>query len=350
MRTPAYVFFKDQIIGNYQRLQQVLPLCEVYYALKANSELEILSVLHEAGSKFDVASEEEFVKLIQLGVSPDRILCSLPVKSEELIDTLYQGGCRYFVFDHPEELLKLREHAQGAKKVLRVYVTDQLAHDIEYGMTLEEFLQLKEQAPERIDEMDGVTFYSSGSEKIEHFSFLLDRCDQFLREMNPAKELIVNIGGSYQLNETMDEEYYRQVTERLQSLKDKYAHLRCIVEPGKGIMNTAGALLARVVMVKERDGHYDVYIDAGDPSGAFKKPTRITKYQGELNETKRRQVYRFVGTTCNHRVLFIVPLKFEIQKGDILMMEGYGSYSICYSSQFHAWRKPDVIMKERLEG
>lgn len=345
MQTPVYLFSPEKIRNNFRALERAMPLCELYYALKANSEIEVLKVLKDVRASFDVASEEEWLKLIHLGVSPNLILCSLPVKAEEMIGRLYQGGCMYFVFDHFDEFIKLERYAPQASKILRLYVADLGMDRIQYGMTIDEFSSMVEKHPDYVGKIDGITFYTRGCENINVFEQILERCDLVFSKLSVDRKLILDIGGGYRLTKETNGEYFVRLTENLRRLGSKY-NLRFIAEPGRGVISSAGVLLTKVIMVKEKKGYFDVYLDAGEPTGVIDLPTSIRKYVGQPTPLQIKQIYRFISITCNHQVLFTLPLKFAPQKDDILLFEGYGAYSICHSSQFHSWKKPEVILEE----
>lgn len=116
MNTPYFQFSKSKIAENWRYMKNSLSSCSLYYALKANSANGVINALIDVDASFDVASINEFDMLISKKVNPEDIICSLPVKSTEMIQHLYHRGCRYFVFDCYEELVKLREHAPESKK------------------------------------------------------------------------------------------------------------------------------------------------------------------------------------------------------------------------------------------
>ena len=59
--TPLFIIDHDIIRANYQRFKKALPRVQAYYAVKANSELEIIKTLFNEGASFDVASYNEFM-------------------------------------------------------------------------------------------------------------------------------------------------------------------------------------------------------------------------------------------------------------------------------------------------
>jgi len=70
----------------YNRWINLLPWIDIYYAVKSNPIVPLLKVLADLGSNFDCASKNEIDLVLRLGVHPDRIIFSNPIKAEnELI-------------------------------------------------------------------------------------------------------------------------------------------------------------------------------------------------------------------------------------------------------------------------
>ena len=72
--TPLLVLSLDEIKKNYKVLKKYMPRVKIHYAIKANPHPEILRVMADMGSCFDVASDGEIrtavvKKLEELGVS-----------------------------------------------------------------------------------------------------------------------------------------------------------------------------------------------------------------------------------------------------------------------------------------
>jgi ornithine decarboxylase len=59
--TPIFVIDHEKIRKNYREFKAHMPFVQVYYAVKANSDPEIVRTLYEMGCSFDVASMPEFM-------------------------------------------------------------------------------------------------------------------------------------------------------------------------------------------------------------------------------------------------------------------------------------------------
>ena len=71
--TPFLVVLLDMIKTKFEEFRGSFPYAKIYYAVKANPGVEVLTLLRDLGSNFDIASVYELDKVLALGVSPDRI-------------------------------------------------------------------------------------------------------------------------------------------------------------------------------------------------------------------------------------------------------------------------------------
>jgi ornithine decarboxylase len=61
--TPLFIIDHDAIRRNYRHFRKHLPRVQAYYAVKANSNQEIIKTLFDEGCSFDVASYNEFMQV-----------------------------------------------------------------------------------------------------------------------------------------------------------------------------------------------------------------------------------------------------------------------------------------------
>src|SRR5262249_24090592 len=83
--TPPLALSRERLGANFADLHKALPNVQLYYAIKANPHREILRLLRQAGSRFDVSSIEEIRMARRAGGPPDELLYTKPInKPEEL--------------------------------------------------------------------------------------------------------------------------------------------------------------------------------------------------------------------------------------------------------------------------
>jgi ornithine decarboxylase len=63
--TPLFIIDHNKIRENYRTFKRNLPRVQCYYAVKANSNQEIIKTLFDEGSSFDVASYNEFMQVYE---------------------------------------------------------------------------------------------------------------------------------------------------------------------------------------------------------------------------------------------------------------------------------------------
>jgi ornithine decarboxylase len=61
--SPLFIVDHERLRANYRTFKEYLPRVQCYYAVKANSEQQIIETLFEEGSSFDVASYNEFMQV-----------------------------------------------------------------------------------------------------------------------------------------------------------------------------------------------------------------------------------------------------------------------------------------------
>jgi ornithine decarboxylase len=118
--TPCLVVDLDIVAARYRALADALPGTRIFYAIKANPHPEILRLLGELGSSFDVASIGEVDAALAAGASPDRISYGNTIKKQADIADAFGKGVRLFAFDSLPELDKLSAEAPGATVFCRI--------------------------------------------------------------------------------------------------------------------------------------------------------------------------------------------------------------------------------------
>lgn len=349
IETPAYVFSLEKITSNYNIMKNLLRECEIYYALKANARIEVVSVLNKNNCKFEFASLGEFERLISCNVDVSESICALPIKKNELLNSTYAKGCRYYVFDSEDEYFKLLQYTPRAKKIMRIYVRDIVDNTNEFGMCRNEIEKFISEYPSGFD---GITFHLWCNYKIKSMEVVLKRVEDILKKVQINREFVVNIGGGYRI-EHFDEDakifdlntFFNELSNILRNMKSKYG-IKIYAEPGRGIINSAGEIITQIVHVRDFNRIKKVFIDAGKPIGLGASDiTREIIPLFNLQNSKDEMTYDFYDITCLNERLFTFRSKLVLSVDDIIRIPNCGAYNICFMSDFHLWRKPMVILK-----
>ena len=109
--TPFLVILLDRVQQKFQEFRRDFPSAKIYYAVKASPGEEILSLLRDLGSCFDIASIYELDRVLNLGVSPDRVSFGNTIKKAQHIRDAYEKGVRLFASDCEADIRNLANEA-----------------------------------------------------------------------------------------------------------------------------------------------------------------------------------------------------------------------------------------------
>src|SRR5262250_657725 len=118
---PCVVVDLDVVRDNYGTFARALPDTRVFYAVKANPAPEVLRLLVELGSSFDVASVAETEAVLAAGATPDRISYGNTIKKEREIAATFRLGVTSFAVDCEAEVEKVARAAPGSRVICRIH-------------------------------------------------------------------------------------------------------------------------------------------------------------------------------------------------------------------------------------
>jgi ornithine decarboxylase len=181
-----------------------MPRVEPHYAIKCNTDSMLLKLLAFLGTGFDCASKNEIQRVLDLGVSPDRIIFANPCKQASMIKYAYKQGVNYMTFDNELELHKIKETHANAKCVLRIVTNDADAicrFSMKFGADMATAFRLVALAKQLDLDLVGVSFHvGSGqmspqvfSESIENARKLFDHA----RVEHGIRMHLLDLGGGY---------------------------------------------------------------------------------------------------------------------------------------------------------
>lgn len=85
MNDSFYIINLQSVKERFHLWHSHLPFVKMYYAVKSNSNEQIVRELVRLGSSFDCASQEEIKLALEMGAKPDSIIFANPCKNEQHI-------------------------------------------------------------------------------------------------------------------------------------------------------------------------------------------------------------------------------------------------------------------------
>ncbi len=346
---PCLVVDIDVVRENYLSFSKALPDTRVYYAVKANPAPEIIKLLTELGSCFDVASISETESVLGAGCTPDRISYGNTIKKESEIAAAHRLGITLFAVDCEAEVEKVARAAPAARVICRIHcdgsgsewpLSRKFGCEPDYAVDILELAHRRGLAPY------GISFHvGSQQHNIEAWDRALASTAAIFRgcaERGISLSL-VNLGGGFPakyLRKTPKLESYGKAIFRALRKHFGNAIPETIIEPGRGLVGNAGVIESEVVLIAKRSAEDEVrwvYLDIGKFHGlaetideSIRYPIRTPKDRDEMAPCI------IAGPTCDSvDVLYEknpYPLPISLAIGDKVLIEATGAYTTTYSS------------------
>ncbi|RDL46068.1 type III PLP-dependent enzyme [Marinomonas piezotolerans] len=349
--TPFVVIDTKMIDDAYSELKKGFPIADIFYAIKANPAPEILTMLRDRGSNFDVASRYELDKLFAIGdVSPDRVSYGNTIKKAADVRYFYEKGVRMFATDSEADLRNIAKAAPGSRIYVRILTEGTVSADWplsrKFGCRPDMAMDLLILAKELGLEPYGVSFHVGSQQRdigawdaaIASVRFIFER----LKNEDGIELQMINMGGGFPANyisRTNDLATYAEEITRF--LEEDFGDNmpRIILEPGRSLISNAGILVSEVVLIS-RKSHTAlnrwVYTDVGKFSGLIETLDESIKYPIHVEKTGELEEVIIAGPTCDSADIMYEHYKYglplNLAIGDRLYWLSTGAYTTTYSA------------------
>ena len=381
--TPLYVYSKGTITSHYQRLDAALdPLDHlVCYAVKANSNLAILSTIAKLGGGFDIVSAGELYRVIKAGGDPSKCTFAGVGKTRAEIEFALEKGIYCFNAESEAELRYINQVAGelGKKAPVAVRVNPNVdAHthakittgksENKFGIDFDQVLDVYARAAKECPHLEirGVQMHiGSQLTSVTPFREAVEKVIPMVKDIQRLYGIqFFSIGGGIGINykQSLDsgastwwesnsethpltvQAYAEAVVPLLQPLG-----LRILCEPGRFMVGNAGVLLTSVLYEKRGSAKTFKIVDAG-----MNDLIRPTLYEGwhqivPVNKPANGQteLADVVGPICESGDFLaqnraIAP----VQTGDVLAVMSAGAYGFTMASNYNTRPLPAEILVE----
>lgn len=325
---------------------------EVYYAVKANPDVEVLKLIHQLGLGFEIASEGELAILNSIGVSKNKIITSNPMKSFRFLKMLASSGVASCAFDSTDEVYKLRDYAPGCSVYVRLTVPNEGSEwplSKKFGVEVEAAEELLVLAKKKGLNPIGLTFHvGSQCTNMYNWNSALDKAKDLWdrAEKHGIRLSVLNIGGGYPIKYTKNVVGIVDIERNINRLiMEKFPrNTRVFLEPGRAVIGDSGIFVTRVIGTAERSGEDWLYIDAGVFNGLMESVGGI-KYSYVVEGSKEVRKWTLAGPSCDSfDVIEKNILLHEPEVGSHVLILSAGAYTISYASEFNGFSIPKTIL------
>jgi ornithine decarboxylase len=361
---PTFCYSAEVVRGRAHTFLSEFP-GEVAYAVKANSDPDVLLTVAECGIvTFDVASVEEMALVRSL--VPHAVLhYHNPVKSRSEIAKAHRlYGCQRFAADDAGEIAKIAAvigEPDGTAIAVRFRLTTNgdSAHDFssKFGATPEEAAGLLRQVV-AAGFVPVLTFHP-GSQCLKPSAYARHIAEAArIAETAGVTLAALNVGGGFPARYHASEvpplkDYFRVIAASAdEAFGPGRPALEC--EPGRGLVAPAMSLLTRVKLVKR--ARHEVYINDG-VYGALMEvnqmPCLLPRYRvirdgaPAVGATAGFVVY---GPTCDPIDRFPVALELpvDIAEDDYIEFDALGAYGAATATRFNGYHSRETVMVRRI--
>ncbi len=346
--TPSLIVDLDLIAKKYDELSSNFPIAEIYYAVKANPMQEVLRLLKDRNSCFDIASRYELDMMLDLGVSPQRLSYGNTIKKKSDLAYFYERGVRMFATDSESDLQNIAEVAPNAKVFFRI-LTEGTGADWplsrKFGAHADIVYNLILQADELGLKPYGLSFHVGSQQRdIGQWDDAIARCKYLfdaVAEHGIELEMI-NLGGGFPasyVDPTFSVKEYADEIMRFLS-EDFGEHMpRIILEPGRSLVADAGIIVAEVINIsrKSKNNMYQwVYLDIGKFGGMIETIDESIKFPIYFDREGMADEIILAGPTCDSMDILYENYKYHMpetsQAGDRVYIFTTGAYTRSYSA------------------
>jgi len=350
---PPYLLIDKEVVKEkVSTIGRNIRNSKVFYAVKANPDMEVLRFLNSLGVGFEIASEGELQILAALGVGPERIITSNPIKTLKFLEKAVPYGINFFAYDSIAEVEKLVRYAPGCNVYVRLSVPNEGSEwplSKKFGVELDEAAELLLYAREKGLNPVGITFHvGSQCNNVYNWNAAIEKAKELreISEQNGIKFSMLNIGGGYPVPYTknvVDVETIEKKVDR--AIAKKFSKdVEIFIEPGRAVVGDAGVFVSTVIGKARRGDENWLYIDVGVFNGLMESIGGI-KYVYVVGSRNEPEKWTIAGPSCDSFDVIdrevILP---EPEVGNRILILSSGAYTISYASEFNGFSIPKTIL------
>jgi diaminopimelate decarboxylase len=368
--TPFYYYDLGVLHSTCQKVMEESAQAgfKVHYAVKANANPRILSIISSYGFGADCVSYNEIERAISNGFNPSETVFAGVGKTDKDIEAALKTDILCFNCESIPEIEVIDSIAEKLNKVaaiaLRInpyieahthkYITTGIAES-KFGINtwelkevLERLLTLKHV------NLKGIHFHiGSQITKMSVFKSLCSRINE-LQEWFASQNVdleIINLGGGLGIDYANPdkparfEDYFSLVREFVKLRPGQHIH----IEPGRSLVGQCGSLISRVLFIKKGSNTTFAIIDAG-----MTDLIRPALYQARhkienLTSEGRINRYDVVGPVCESADTFAKLIELpETSRGDIIAIRSAGAYGEAMASRYNLRDLPGAVFSDEI--
>lgn len=368
IETPFYYYDLDLLNRTLETVKNLADKYHfhVHYALKANSNEDILKTISSFGFGADCVSGGEVLRALETGFDHKHIVFAGVGKSDKEMIKALEKNIFCFNCESIQEIEVLNELAQKANKIASIAVrinpnVEANTHkyiatgkdENKFGINIIELDAIVALVQKSTNiRLVGIHFHiGSQIRDLDNFKSLCYRVneiqDWFESKGIPLTE--INVGGGLGINyqepdkeAVTDFENYFGIFHENLSVRP---HQRVHFELGRSIIGQCGSLISRVLYIKKGTNKQFAILDAG--MNVLIRPALYQAYHKIENITSKvteTSTYDVVGPICESADFFGKEVVLPItERGDLIAVRSAGAYGEVMMSDYNLKDKAKAV-------
>ena len=372
IETPFYYYDTDLLKETLTALTTEAKAYDyhVHYAVKANANPKILSLIGAYGLGADCVSGGEIRAALDAGIPSSNIVFAGVGKADWEINLGLDQDIFCFNAESIPELAVINQLAAAKGKTASVglrinpEVDANTHHYITTGRKENKFGINLSQLDDVLDaiavlpavRLIGLHFHI-GSQilDLEVFKSLCERLKEIQKHLAGRRITVphINFGGGLGIDYRQPDQnpipdfktYFRIFHEHFQPEANQQIHF----EPGRSVVAQCGSLISKVLYVKEGSFKKFVILDAGFTD--LIRPALYDAYHKieNLNSDDALETYDVVGPICESSDCFAKDIDLNLtQRGDLVALRSAGAYGEIMAMQYNCRKLPKAFFSDTL--
>ena len=362
--TPYFLYDADEVAARIEAVRVALSRrVEVYYAVKANPNLELLRAVRGVAHGLDISSAGELTQASLAGYDMQNVSFAGPAKTKAELTLAIENGVGCISVESLRELVECGRTAEqlGKKASILLRVNPQFLNrsfgmkmsgrSIQFGIDEEDLGFVLEHVKRNLSSLEfrGIHVYA-GSQCFEAPGIVagVQNTLAIAKQIEASTDLVcrvINLGGGFGLSHTEEghqlnlDKLADELTPVLESFcVSSSVERRLIFELGRFLTADAGIYVTRVISAKQSRGKDFFMVDGGlhhhlAASGTFGAAFRANFLLRNLSHPDAPETKcSIAGPSCNPTDLLGVDAELpEPAIGDLIAVLKSGSYGLTAS-------------------
>jgi diaminopimelate decarboxylase len=354
--TPVYIY-SEQTLKRHVRVfdeafQSVPHL--ICYAIKANSNINLLRRFAQWGTGFDIVSGGELFRVLRAGASAEKVIFAGVGKTADEIRYALEADILFFNVESPAELESIQTIARDMNRRARVSIranpdVDPRTHPYistgmqkhKFGVSLADAKDLYRTARQlpNIDVVGVQCHIGSQITEITPFEQALASLREFIQQLRGEGVAFkyLDFGGGLGISYTTEDPPSPAAYGAAVAAATKDLGLTIVLEPGRVIVGNAGILLARVILKKNQGAKKFLVTDAG--MNDLIRPALYGSHHQlwPVKPRDEKEVVDVVGPVCESADFIAKDRALGVlEPGELLAVMSAGAYSFSLSSNYNS--------------